>query len=265
MNYIAIPVLSVMAYAMTKVSDWSPSQVEGWEGYDREGGIIIYCYTALIMAGIGLLIHFVFHTTVNNDITSASKFVQMILSFFFVYNYGYIYIYGVPTPLSIGVQSGACAGYELYGLLTEVIMWFSGQKRVDMLFHHLTCCVFTAATLGVYSNVSVGDLFYWHLIWDSISRMLASNVPLNLRHFYRGTVGDTFFFVGFLWARWVEQVPFAQKIYFKYTDGSLFKIDSIFTMIVVASWIGLTALNVYWGLMVIRLGLRSGKKKSKSE
>eukprot|EP01060_Flectonema_neradi_P019496 TRINITY_DN2665_c3_g1_i1.p1 TRINITY_DN2665_c3_g1~~TRINITY_DN2665_c3_g1_i1.p1 ORF type:complete len:270 (+),score=28.99 TRINITY_DN2665_c3_g1_i1:58-867(+) len=265
-NYIAIPVMTVMALAVPHISDWSPSQVEGWEGYDREGGIIVYCYTAVTMAVLGLLLHFGYHMAVASSVTAASKFTQMILSFFFVYNYAYIYLYGVPTPLSIGVQSGACAGYELYGLLTEIIMWLNGQKRVDMLFHHLTCCIFTSATLAVYCHVSLSDLYFWHIIWDSISRMLASNVPLNFRYFSKGTFGNTLFFIGFLWVRWIEQIPFVGRVYNSYIDGSLMQIESYSTMAVVASWLILCLLNFYWGLLLIQIALGlKGERKSKSK
>ena len=253
-NVAALVVLIALAAASPYVFHHGPDQVPAWENYDRDAGILRFIEVGGAMAAAGLAMHAVWFVCVNRSVRSANAFVQMVLSLFFVYNWGYLWFIGSPTPVSIGAQSGACAGYEIYGLVSEVLMLLLGEaKRKDMLLHHLMCVVFTVVTLGIYSQVSTADLFYWHLVWDSISRTLVSNVPFGLRYFSGKSslpAANGLFFLVFLFVRWVEQAPIVFKL-----SSQPAQFDSPLTAVITVAWIALTALNVFWGVKLIRIGL----------
>eukprot|EP01063_Lacrimia_lanifica_P013344 TRINITY_DN19990_c0_g1_i1.p1 TRINITY_DN19990_c0_g1~~TRINITY_DN19990_c0_g1_i1.p1 ORF type:complete len:267 (+),score=107.08 TRINITY_DN19990_c0_g1_i1:68-868(+) len=245
----------------------TPLQTEAWVGYDRDAGIIVFMKVAAACCGFGLIVQTLWLTFVNKSLLSANNFVQLCLSLLFCYNWVWLIFNGSPTPLSIGFQSGACAGYELYSTISEVKMYITGeQKRVDMLLHHGLCILFTAATLYIYPRVATADLYYWHLVWDSISRTLVSNFALNLRYFVTSVpfATNAFFAWTFLWVRWVEQFTFTRILV-----NSPFDIKDHITWVVVAGWVGLTVLNLYWGIAVLKIGLGMKKpekqKSTKSE
>eukprot|EP01061_Rhynchopus_euleeides_P044032 TRINITY_DN7699_c0_g1_i2.p1 TRINITY_DN7699_c0_g1~~TRINITY_DN7699_c0_g1_i2.p1 ORF type:complete len:287 (+),score=120.82 TRINITY_DN7699_c0_g1_i2:58-861(+) len=259
----ACAVLALLAAAAPWAYHNAPDQVPSWEGYDRDAGILVFLEVGGIMAAAGLVMHFLWFVLVNKSVRSANAFVQMILSFFFVYNWVALWAYGTPAPLTIGAQSGACAGYEFYGLISEILMFALGEaKRTDMLLHHLSCVVFTGMALYIYSQVTVADLFYWHLVWDSISRTLISNVPFGLRYFSEKTaflpLANGLFFAIFLWVRWIEQAPIVTKLAMQPV-----KFDSIMTGVVAAAWVVLNILNLYWGVKIIMIGLGIGKAPKK--
>ena len=258
-----VAILLGLSAATPYVIEHGPDQSPGWVGYDRDAGIIVYCWVAAAVAGGCLVAHYFWHTFVNKSVRSANCFVQMAFSLLFVYNWAHMWAKGTPTPFTIGEQSGACAGYELYGLIGEVLMYVTGEaKRTDMIFHHLMCVAFTVFTLAVYSQVTVADLFYWHLAWDSISRMLVSNVPWSLRYFAPGMVSDVLFTVVFVWARVIEQVPFVLRL-----SRADFKFDSLATAGVTFAWSALAVLNVYWftQLVSVAMGRKKERKEKKTE
>ena len=77
-----------------------------------------------------------------------------------------------------GVALGAEA-WVTVAALVEVHLVLQGTWRADMLAHHAICCCFVGVTVTAYSVASAADLASWHIVWDSISRMLVSNVPLH--------------------------------------------------------------------------------------
>ncbi|KAJ9464520.1 hypothetical protein DIPPA_24770 [Diplonema papillatum] len=259
---LVLAMVALMA-ALTPYADRvAPSQVKDWEGYDRDSGIIVFMKIAAAFALGGVALHAGWYAFVSKEIRSCNNFVQLCLSLFFTYNWLYIIFVGTPTPLSIGAQSGACAGYEIYGLLTELVeLVVLGIWRPAMLLHHTLCAVFTAVTLAVYVHVPVHDLFYWHLVWDSISRCLVSNVALNLKFFFpKSAAARMFFFVLFLWVRAAEQVPFLRQLYRSPRDW-----QETSTGVVVAGWIVLCALNFYWSALVFKIALFADSKRSKKQ
>merc|ERR1711934_1309305 len=86
-------------------------------------------------------------------------------------------------PLSMGVLAGACAGYEIYACLNEVLNLLKGVVRHDMILHHGLCLVFIGFTGYMWGNLPQSDIVYWAFVWESIALTLASNVALNLRTF----------------------------------------------------------------------------------
>ena len=116
----------------------------------------------------------------------ASNFVHGVVTLMFLVNWFLLILSPPPTLWSIGQQSGACAGLEIYGAVVEIAQTASGCFRPDMALHHLVCLAFVGLTGFFYSRVLEAELYAWHVVWDSISRMLVSNVLLSLRHFYRG-------------------------------------------------------------------------------
>eukprot|EP01059_Diplonema_ambulator_P026055 TRINITY_DN43226_c0_g1_i1.p1 TRINITY_DN43226_c0_g1~~TRINITY_DN43226_c0_g1_i1.p1 ORF type:complete len:286 (+),score=72.89 TRINITY_DN43226_c0_g1_i1:51-860(+) len=257
-NLIPVILLVGMLCCVPYMDTISPSQIEGWEGYDRDAGIIVYLYFAGGMAGVGSVLHFLYAKFVSNKGLDANNFVSLVLSVFFASNWVYVITVGVPTPLSIGAQSGACAGYEFYGLIIELASMITGKTRLDMIVHHGTCLLFTVFTLAVYCTVPVGDLFYWHVIWDSISRMLISNVPLHIRLIKTNALTNLLFYVVFLWGRWIEQVTFVKLMW-----KSSLQWESNITTGVIISWLALHVLNIFWGikLCIIAWGLKGGRPK----
>eukprot|EP00756_Hemistasia_phaeocysticola_P011389 Hpha_TRINITY_DN15117_c1_g2::TRINITY_DN15117_c1_g2_i1::g.129794::m.129794 len=254
--------------AATSTAAWPYAQWPLWQ----RGEIPEFIWAMFGVAGVGMLFHMGWYAFFkkgvlpeerykrdNSDprLVDANSFVQMVLSLFFVANWGSLYLGYNPTPFTIGQQSGACAGYEVYGALTEVLRVIGGQFRTDMMLHHGMCMVFTAVTLGVYNATPTADLTAWHIIWDSISRLLVSNLTLNLRYFFITNKLTTYAFAfSFLWVRVVEQVPFMLAL-----PNHLGGITPI-TGVVVACWYLLQGLDVYWTYLIFKMALRGDKKKT---
>ena len=52
------------------------------------------------------------------------------------------------------MQTGVCAGYEIYGAGCEIYdALVAGDVRTDYLLHHISCLAFTAVTYVGYTTV----------------------------------------------------------------------------------------------------------------
>ena len=210
-------------------------------------------------------------------VEDAACFTNLILSCFFVFNWVIIHAGVLPSPLTMGMQGGACAGYELYSALVEMHLLVQGTRRIDMIVHHSLCFGFIAVTCVAYAMTSASDLVIWHLVWDSISRMLVSNLPLNLRHFYRDTTAiSVLFALTFLTVRGLEQVrlvgDMSTVIAASSSSTRTLPWHDTATGFVVACWAMLQALNCVWIYRVLRQvvrlvtrGTNGASKKSASQ
>jgi len=251
--------------------------VAQWPLWTERGDMDEYVIAAAVMAALGTAIHAAWlwthpkavldikmyrtgdvGSTSHPRVEDATCFTYLVLSCVFAFNWLAIHIGMLPSPLTVGMQSGACAGYELYSALIEVHLLLMGTRRVDMLVHHTLCFAFIGMTCVTYVATSATDLVYWHLVWDSISRMLVSNVPLNLRHFYRDQLPvNALFALTFLTVRGLEQSVLIADMYtllasnahrahalLAWRDGA--------TGGVIACWAALQCLNAVWIFRVLR-------------
>jgi len=132
-----------------------------------------------------------------------------------------------------------------------------GDFHADMALHHTVCLAFIALTLGVYNALPSADLVVWSVIWDSISRMLASSVWLNLRAFHRESLWlSSLFAVTFLCVRVVEQVPFVAELAVRAQVALNGSALSVGTGVVSGCWLLLSMLNGYWSLQVVKMVIR---------
>lgn len=249
----------------------APRQWLVWGG--ARGDMHEYGCAAAVTVSIACLLHTVFLRTHSKPILEAKHykasdvgdsalhpriedatcFTYLVISCFFVCNWCLIHAGILPSPFTLGVQCGACAGYEVYSAFIEIHLLLSGTRRADMLVHHALCFAFVGLAVVAYSATKAPNLVFWHLAWDSISRMLVSNVPLNLRHFFReNLVVNGVFALTFLSVRGLEQMPLVLDMYEIATSraaaaalGSAPPIDAA-TGAVVACWAMLQLLNLVW-------------------
>merc|ERR1711865_58239 len=174
---------------------------------------------------------------------------------------------------SAGILAGACAGYELYACLNEVLNLFNGLVRRDMIMHHGLCLVFIICTGYIWKQLPASDIVYWAIVWDSIAITLASNVALNMRLFCRGTnfqkPADGIFALHFLAVRVVEQLPFlliafseAGPIQTSIKTGSI-AFGHTVTAFVFGAWVLLMILIFYWAYLVVLMCFKTLTRKSK--
>eukprot|EP01065_Artemidia_motanka_P008165 TRINITY_DN14095_c0_g1_i1.p1 TRINITY_DN14095_c0_g1~~TRINITY_DN14095_c0_g1_i1.p1 ORF type:complete len:303 (+),score=100.07 TRINITY_DN14095_c0_g1_i1:71-910(+) len=257
-----------------------------WPLWPQHGDIGEFCQGMAAVAAAGGVVHGLWYLLFKKGVLSADRyrtdrgdnprlqdansFTQLVLSLGFTANWLMLYLGYNPTLFSVGMQSGACAGYEVYGSATEVLRIMGGQVRWDMIMHHAMCVVFTVVTLIAYVQApEKTDLVFWHIVWDSISRILISNVALNLRYFFIGSrLVNVFFALSFFVGRWFEQIPFVLEVLDRsavvFRTGT-FPFKNFATGGVLACWLSLTILNMYWGIFVLQSALRGGKKKKRGK
>mgnify|MGYP007078124371 CR=1 FL=1 len=167
-----------------------PLQWPSW-GRDSLGD---YVLTASVTAILCLILNALWFTIVKAPVLEArvyqkdkassprsqdaSCFVNLVMCTPFAFNWIWIYCVDVPSPLSMSVQAGLCAGLEIYMTLMECAQLMSGSVRMDMMVHHGCCLAFIGATTICYASVPDADLEPWHIAWDSISRY-ATSLPLR--------------------------------------------------------------------------------------
>ena len=250
---------------------------------DTRGDMGEFALAALFMCGLGFALHagwLALNTkpvlnadayktgdvgsTAHPRVEDATCFTYLVLSCVFAFSWLALHLVGA-SPLTVGMQSGACAGYEVYSALVEVHLLLNGTRRVDMLVHHSLCFAFVGMTCFCYSIATAGDLLYWHLVWDSISRMLVSNVLLNVRHFYRESLHvNASFALSFLTCRSIEQLPLIHAMghLLLYTKG--LPADRS-TMTVVVCWALLQCLNGVWTSKMLVFLYRKVTGKTKAD
>mmetsp|Transcript_6908 Transcript_6908/g.25457 ORF Transcript_6908/g.25457 Transcript_6908/m.25457 type:complete len:149 (+) Transcript_6908:3-449(+) len=141
---------------------------------------------------------------------------------------------------------------------------FARSDRYDMLLHHLVCLMLVLLVVREWEALPSADLTIWHVIWASISRMLASNVFLNLRHLYssRAITGAFAFF--FIVGRVIQQIPVALAVL---ENGDTLHWERTSTSLVLAGWLLLQVLNIYWAILIVRTTVRKliRRKSAKTE
>ena len=243
-------------------------------GWTERGDMAEYFVAAIVMAGLGMTIHCVWllthpkpllsskhyktadvGSTAHPRVEDATCFTYLLLSCVFALNW--LSMHAHSGTLTLGLQGGACGGYELYSALIEIHLLLRGTRRADMLVHHALCFGFIGLTCFAYAATSETDLVCWHLVWDSISRMLVSNVPLNLRHFYRSSLAvNASFALTFLTVRGLEQIALvgdmSSLVRGAIADGAIVPWHDATTGGVVACWAALQVLNCVWIYRVVR-------------
>lgn len=229
---------------------------------------------------VGVCLHALHHLLRPHDPPAAKNgFASALCSLIFTINWLGIHANSTGVHIfSAGIVAGACAGYELYASLNEVLNLISGLIRRDMILHHGLCLVFIVLTGCLWQQLPLADDIYWAMVWDSIAISLASNVPLNLRAMCKGTpyekASNVVFALTFMSVRVFEQLQFARiaaaesgPIGIWLATGKLPFVSHTTTMIF-AAWVVLMLLNLFWSFKVMSMSLKSimGKdKKCKSK
>jgi len=222
---------------------------------------------------VGVCLHFGYHLVRPNDEASAKNgLASSVTTAIFLVNW-----IGIKCSadgvhyFSAGILSGACAGYELYACLNELLNLSNGLVRTDMIFHHGLCLVFIVCTGYIWGQLPEGDIIYWAIVWDSIAISLASNVALNMRLFCKGTdfqkPADALFALHFLLVRVVEQLPFfaiafsaSGPIQATFETGTLV-FGHTLTAFVFGAWVMLMVLNFFWAYKVVAMVFKTLTRK----
>lgn len=173
---------------------------------------------------------------------------------------------GVIPEFGIEALCGMVVGYEACGLLIEILGYF-GKPRPLMIGHHTGCIVLGTISYLYFYSVPLVERQFWWLAFSSASYLFDSNVFLQLRNIYRG---NAFFDVGFaltfFYSRFYLQYLLALKFLKLYgMPWPEFPWSYHSTTIVYFMISCFTLLNIYWGVMIVLMVVKTMTKKKRKK
>jgi len=243
-----------------------------WYEIDRdetEGTNLFYAAIGLDVVGSLVLSYILYQLSFVKSIAQkerrkfVSDLIQLItLIVYFTLASGYF------PRVGVEFLCGILIGYEIYGTIGELLA-VHGRVRPEFLGHHAGCVFIGVLSYVTFYKIPLVERQFWWFAYDSMTLFFMSNAVMLVRNMQKKKTlfWNASFAVVFFWCRFVLQYR------------SIFKFQELFgvsmmagkglpwkywsTTVLYAMWSGFTCLNIYWGVLILRMAFCKRKNKGR--